>query len=140
MKITNFLCCEYATLDSGGKVTLVGAGIDWVSVPAFPARFAFYLFARCTVDVNDVPGTKTARLKVVGEDQLVGTQEMPFEIHEGRPNANLITIVDIQSEKPAKFRFELTIEGSEQIATWPLEIRQAEPPASPALAEAGPGP
>ena len=132
MRITNFLCCEYASLDSGGKVTLVGAGIDWVSVPSFPARFAFYLFARCTVDLNEVPGPKTAKLKVIGEDQLVGTQEMPFEIREGMPNANIITIVDIQTERPAKFRLELTIEGSDQIASWPLEIRQASPPASPA--------
>ena len=124
MKITNFLCADYISQDSSGKLTLVGAGVDWISVKAFPARFQFYLFARCVADLNDVPGDKVAELKLIGDDKLVGTQNLKFTTSDASPNANLVTVVDFQTTKPSKFRFELTLEGATDSASWPLEIRQ----------------
>ena len=125
VKITNFLCAEFVSEDSSGKITLVGACIDRVSVKAFPARFVFYLFARCVSEVNDVPGKKTAQLRLIGNDKLVGTQQIEFETREDAPNANLVTAVDFQTNQASKFRFELRVEGSQESASWPLEIFQA---------------
>jgi hypothetical protein len=125
MKITNFLSCEYASQDASGKVTLVGAGIDWFSFPQFPMAVRLYLFARCVADLNDVPGKKVARLKLMGDDKLITHNEIPFQTLEGQPNINIITAYDLHTEKPALFRFNLSIDGSDQVATWPLEIRKA---------------
>jgi len=125
MKITNFLCCEYASFDGTNRVTIVAAGTDLIALKGIPAIARLFFFARCVADLNDSPGDRMAQLRLIGIDQQIGTMEVPFKLHPGNPSANIIVPIDLTIKAPGLFRFDLSIEGEAQVASWALEVRQA---------------
>ena len=122
MRITNFIACEYASPGADGRVTLVGAGIDGVTAKNFPVTFNIFLFARITLEENDVPGDKIAVLNLIDEDRELVSVKIPIKMD--KPNHTLVTPVTFSAKRKGSYRFNLSVAGAEGVASWPLEIRQ----------------
>src|SRR5436190_4259044 len=88
MKITNFICCEYAVMDVTGRITLVSAGLDVLVPKKFPAELRFFFYVRIGLDPGDLPAVRIGTLKLIGEDERHGTMEVPFKLLEGSQASN----------------------------------------------------
>ncbi len=128
MKITNFLACEFANAEPSGKVNLIGAGLDRFYPDSFPVSVMFYLYLRCVPELNDVPGYKKGRIKLMGEDGLIEDYPIQILFTEEKPAGALIYKFARQFTAPGMFRFEASLEGTRETATWPTRLFPVSPP------------
>jgi len=128
MKITNFLVCEFANSEPLGKVNLIGVGVDRYYPDTFPVVLLFYLYLRCVPEPNDLPGNKKGRIRLIGEDGLL--EDHPIRIHftEEKPVGVLIYKFAFRVTAPGLFRFESSVEGSQETASWPIQDFPASTP------------
>lgn len=125
MRVTSFLACQWATLDVDGKPALGGVGMDRIDTNGpFPIGLAFYFFARCEGEINDLPGPHTGELVLMGEDKVLNRFPIQFVTTTERPNQHLIININFVVRRPGRYRFDPSIDGQPVAASWPLEVRQ----------------
>lgn len=122
MKITNFLVCEFANSEPTGKVNLIGAGFDCVYPDSFPLVVMFYLYLRCVPEPNDVPGYKKGKIRLIGEDGLLEDHPIRIQFTEEKPVGALIYKFAFRVTAPGLFRFESSVEDSQETASWPIRV------------------
>jgi hypothetical protein len=132
MKITNFLVCEFANSEPTGKVNLIGAGVDRVYARTFPLRVMLYLYLRGVPDLNDLPGYKLGRIKLMGDDGLYWDRPIQMLFTEEKPACSLISSYFFRFTAPGRYRLEASMEGTPGSVMWPIQASPVSaPPASP---------
>src|SRR5688500_15142662 len=141
MRIAFALLADAANLSQDGKLIILGV-FDAVQVGALPTMHPrAHLVARITGNRTDIgthamtlnwrspDGTilwsTTGELRVDGPPSGVEEMELPF-----------IAALDLPLDKPGTFTLAIGI-GDDEVATVPLQVRSATPPAGPMI-PAGP--
>ena len=120
MKLLVLLAADYASLETNGKLNVMGI-FRHIYARAFPARHStMYLVAKLGADLGETSEERQLVIKLLDKDGSEIVQfEQPFSFPEPtggqRPEANFIVrINDLVFEKPGVYDFVLLVDGYHQ--------------------------
>jgi len=132
MKVEIFNLCDFASVDAGAKLTLVGV-FDSIHVMSAPAAYGFFALAARLRFEKIEEGTKRIRISFVDADgqSIVPSFEAQIWIQcppgESSPIAHFVSIVSqVQFPKLGEYAVGLAIDGRQEAST-PLIVRQWSP-------------
>ena len=115
MEITDFLLSDYASVDSNGKFTLVGAGFTEIVAKQLPfVHPMMYVFIRLGVTQQDV-GQNRVGLVIIGEGGPIFKAEMNVNVKGHNKNLKYVPITsqiaNLKFVQSGEYDIEVRING-----------------------------
>ncbi|WP_156721340.1 DUF6941 family protein [Streptomyces apocyni] len=129
-RLQYFLLAEYARVDAGGLLTVVGAGFDRVAVDALPGQLSLGCAARVLLD----EGESEAQLSVAVRPPqgrglaIASTVRPPVDAkpHLGHVGVIFAATFGLPVVAEGLYTFEVTVNGEErQDASFTVELQSA---------------
>lgn len=139
MNIEIFTIAKFVELAQGasGPITLVGAGVNGISLPQFPAVVGFHVFALIRFERTEM-GEHEVGFAVLDEDGKISTQNkitFTAAIDEGKDPARgyrqNMHMQGIPLPTPGRYRIDLLVDRA-VAASVSLDVKQDEPKQPPA--------
>jgi hypothetical protein len=134
MELVDLVLADYATVQPGGKYSLVGAGFTEIGARKFPcAHPVLYVFMRVNITEQDI-GRNNIHIRCHKDDVDIHKQDIHFEVPSNHVGNRIIPlpvqVMNLKFDQPGNFKVSVQING-ESKAWSPLrvhEIKQQQPP------------
>lgn len=132
MEVQDLILADYATVNEGGKFTLVGAGFTEIFTKKIPCIHPLmFMFVRLQITMND-KGKNRVEIRLVGEKGTLFRADCNVDVSDDQKEEKHIALPirfnSLKFDYAGEYKFEVLINGEDK-RNQILRIRHLKPQA-----------